>query len=143
MDSDGLEVLREVQRTSPNTLTITLTGYASLDTALRALREGAYDYLIKPCDVLELRTTVKRGLERSRMAAQLRRRLDELEQANETIRGRTSSSNSASNVPRPTCASRSPRATTSWRRSTHSVKSPLTFIKGMANVRRRRAVENA
>src|SRR5256885_3512970 len=40
VDLDGLEVLREVQRTSPRSLTITLTGYASLDTALRALREG-------------------------------------------------------------------------------------------------------
>jgi len=140
VDIDGLQLLREVHRVSPESLTITLTGYASLDTALKALREGAYDYLIKPCDVLELRTTVKRGLERSRMGTQLRKRLEELEQANETIR--------ALNLE---LEQRVERATADLREQitardefmatvSHDLKSPLTFIKGMATLRRRRAV---
>src|SRR5688500_13942863 len=60
-DFDGLELLREHRRQSPDAQSIMLTGYASIDTALKALREGAYEYLIKPCDVVELRTTVSRG----------------------------------------------------------------------------------
>ncbi|MBV9546639.1 MAG: response regulator, partial [Chloroflexi bacterium] len=84
-DVDGIEILRELHTKSPDAVGVMLTGYASLETALGALRQGAYDYLVKPCDVLELRTTVSRGLERSRLASQLRDRVAELELANATI----------------------------------------------------------
>jgi signal transduction histidine kinase len=124
---------------APNSVAIVLTGYASLDSAVKALREGAYDYLIKPCDVLELRTTVSHGLERRRLAAQLRERLAELEAANETIR--------ALNLE---LEQRVENATAELREQitlrdefmatiSHDLKSPLTFIKGMAHLRRRRA----
>ena len=83
---NGIDLLKELHIVAPDSAVIVLTGYASLDTAVEAMREGAYDYLVKPCDVLELRTTVTRGLERARLAAQLRQRLEELEYANETIR---------------------------------------------------------
>ena len=142
-DIDGLELLSDLQRISPESVTITLTGYASLDTALTALRQGAYDYLIKPCDVLQLRTSVQRGLERSRLSIQLRKRVAELEQANETIR-----------VLNLELEQRVERATADLREQitardefmatvSHDLKSPLTFIKGMANLRRRRAVATA
>ena len=85
-DADGLSVLAEVRRQSPETVTIMLTGYASLDSAVKALREGAYDYLTKPCDVEELKATVARGLDRRQLATQLRARVGDLEQANTTIR---------------------------------------------------------
>jgi signal transduction histidine kinase len=84
-DADGLAVLAEVRRQSPETVTIMLTGYASLDSAVKALREGAYDYLTKPCDVEELKATVARGLDRRQLAMQLRERVADLEVANETI----------------------------------------------------------
>ena len=83
---DGLDLVRELRRQSVDAVAIMLTGYASLDSAVKALREGAYDYLYKPCEVLELRTTVSRGLEKCRLAAQLRTRVSELETANDTIR---------------------------------------------------------
>src|SRR5271165_3061546 len=54
-DMDGLEVLAEVRRVSPRTVAIVLTGYASLESAIQAMREGAYDYLVKPTDVEELK----------------------------------------------------------------------------------------
>jgi two-component system, sensor histidine kinase and response regulator len=85
-DADGLMVVGEVCRIAPDTVTIILTGYASLESAIKALREGAYDYLIKPCDVDELRATVARGLERRSLAMQLKARVGDLEQANQTIR---------------------------------------------------------
>ena len=84
-DADGIQILSEVRRHSPDAVTIILTGYASLDSAVNALREGAYDYLLKPCDVEELRATVNRGLERRRLGQLLRQRVSELELANETI----------------------------------------------------------
>lgn len=86
-DTDGLNIVSEVCRLHPDTVSIILTGYASLESAINALREGAYDYLIKPCDVEELRAVVARGIERRQLGVQLKLRLTELEQANSTIRG--------------------------------------------------------
>ncbi|MBI3974737.1 MAG: response regulator [Chloroflexi bacterium] len=85
-DIDGLQLLAEIKRSSPETVVILLTGYASLESAVRALRDGAYDYLFKPCDVEELKATVARGLERRYLVQQLRERMEELEEANRTIR---------------------------------------------------------
>ena len=85
-DVDGLRVLAEVQRAAPETIAIMLTGYASLESAVKSLHEGAYAYLIKPCNVDELRATIDRGLERRRLTQQLRARVQELETANTTIR---------------------------------------------------------
>ena len=84
-DTDGLSLVTEVCRVHPETVSIILTGYASLESAIKALREGAYDYLIKPCDVDELRAVVARGIERRQLGLQLRARLAELEEANTTI----------------------------------------------------------
>ena len=82
---DGLMVLAEVQRVAPETVAIMLTGYASLESAVKSLQEGAYAYLVKPCNVDELRATIVRGLERRRLTLQLRERVVDLEKANNTI----------------------------------------------------------
>jgi signal transduction histidine kinase len=84
-DIDGLSIVSEVLRLHPDTVSIILTGFASLESAIKALREGAYDYLIKPCDVEELRAVVARGIERRQLGVELKARLVELEQANSTI----------------------------------------------------------
>jgi signal transduction histidine kinase len=84
-DGDGLEVLKAVRERYPETVTIMLTGYASLESAIQALRAGAYDYLVKPSEVEELRATVARGIERRRLGQELRRRVAELERANREI----------------------------------------------------------
>src|SRR5712691_6230733 len=67
-DMEGIDLLREARHHSPDIVTIMLTGYASLETAVKALREGAYDYLFKPCDVAELRRAVAYAIERGRLA---------------------------------------------------------------------------
>src|SRR5579859_8191242 len=85
-DTDGLAIVSELYRTQPDPVAIILTGYASLESAIKALREGAYDYLIKPCDVDELRHVVARGIERHQLGRQLSARMAELETANATIR---------------------------------------------------------
>jgi signal transduction histidine kinase len=84
-DADGLSIISEVCRVQPDAVSIILTGYASLESAIKALREGAYDYLIKPCDVDELRAVVARGIERHDLGVQLKARLADLEAANGTI----------------------------------------------------------
>ena len=47
---DGLTFLKEIKRLSPETEVIMMTAYASLDTALKAIQESVYDFLIKPVD---------------------------------------------------------------------------------------------
>src|SRR6266480_2546787 len=84
-DGDGLDVLKAVRERHPETITIMLTGYASLESAIQALRAGAYDYLVKPSEVEELRSTVARGIERRRLGQELRMRVAELERANKEI----------------------------------------------------------
>jgi signal transduction histidine kinase len=82
---DGLDVLAEIQRMSSRTVAIVLTGYASLESAIQAMREGAYDYLVKPTDVEELKMRVAHVFERHRLTDELARRVRELERANATI----------------------------------------------------------
>src|SRR5205814_5506027 len=84
-DGDGLDVLKAVRESYPETVTIMLTGYASLESAIQALRAGAYDYLIKPSEVEELRSTVGRGIERRWLGLELRARVTDLERANREI----------------------------------------------------------
>lgn len=60
---DGLAILRRLKQVAPETVALILTGYGSLDTAIQAMRMGASDYLLKPCDVVELKSAITRGLE--------------------------------------------------------------------------------
>jgi signal transduction histidine kinase len=85
-DADGIQLVGELRERRPDCSAIMLTGYASLESAVRAIRQGAYDYLTKPCDLEELKLTIARAVERGAMAAELRARLAELEAANATIR---------------------------------------------------------
>ena len=84
-DGDGLDVLKAVRERHPETVTIMLTGYASLESAIQALRAGAYDYLVKPSEVEELRSTVARGIERRRLGQELRIRAAELAELNASL----------------------------------------------------------
>lgn len=65
---DGLGVLAEVQKCSPGTVTLMMTGYGSVDSALEAVQLGAYEYLRKPMEVPELKQAVRRSLERKRLS---------------------------------------------------------------------------
>jgi YesN/AraC family two-component response regulator len=72
-DMDGLQLLENVKLVSPRTIVIIITCYGSLKTAVSALRLGAYDYLLKPCDEEELLYRVKRALEMQSFGDEQRR----------------------------------------------------------------------
>jgi DNA-binding response OmpR family regulator len=61
-DMDGVQVLRALRQQQPNAAAIMLTAYGSLDSAVAALREGARDYLFKPCKTVEIRESIRVGL---------------------------------------------------------------------------------
>src|SRR5262249_18552222 len=78
---DGISVLSEVRRGHPLTIAIVLTGFASLESAVASMRQGAYDYLIKPCMIEDLKLTINRALEHRRLLLSeqdARRRLEGL-----------------------------------------------------------------
>ena len=61
---DGIDVLRQIKERSPLVEVIMLTGHSTLDTAMRGLKLGAFDYLTKPCDIGELKLKIKAAHER-------------------------------------------------------------------------------
>ncbi len=79
--ADGFEVLKAVKQVSPDTEVIMMTGYASVQKAVEAMREGAYDYIQKPFEPDDVSLILARALERKRLreqATNLRRQIDEL-----------------------------------------------------------------
>jgi two-component system sensor histidine kinase/response regulator len=64
----GLEVVSRVHESDPNIVVVVITGFATIDTAVEAMKKGAYDFLPKPFTPDELRLIVNRGLERRHLA---------------------------------------------------------------------------
>jgi DNA-binding response OmpR family regulator len=61
-DISGTDVLEAISDQHPDTVVIMLTGHGSLESAVAALRQGAHDYLFKPCKTVELRESIRSGL---------------------------------------------------------------------------------
>jgi len=66
-EKDGMEVLRSFKRFSPETTIIMITAFGSIETAIEAIREGAFDYVSKPFKLEEIKFTVRRALEQRRL----------------------------------------------------------------------------
>ncbi len=66
----GLELLREIRRAEHPSIVIMMTGFATVETAIEALKIGAYDYILKPFKVGELLQVVERAMEKIRLEAE-------------------------------------------------------------------------
>ncbi len=76
---DGMEVLQEVHRHHPELSVVMITGYASVETAIKAMKMGAFDYIVKPFRMEEVELVVGKALERSRLRKEnlfLRRQIE-------------------------------------------------------------------
>ncbi len=69
---DGIGVIARCKETSPETDAVVLTGKSSLDTAIAALRHGAFDYLTKPCRLIEIESLLKRVAEKKQLKQRAR-----------------------------------------------------------------------
>jgi two-component system response regulator PilR (NtrC family) len=74
----GLDLLQAVNETSPETIVIMITAFASTETAIAAMKQGAYDYVTKPFKVDELRLVVEKALEKKLLTLENRRLRSEL-----------------------------------------------------------------
>lgn len=79
---DGLSVLNRIRQQAPLTISVVLTGFASVESAIAALQEGAYDYLIKPCDIETMKHTIRRGVEHRRLMLAEQKARNDLQQLN-------------------------------------------------------------
>ncbi len=77
---DGLAVLREFKRFSPDTSIVLLTAFGSLEGAIEAIKQGAYDYLAKPFKKEEIKLVVQRSLEHARLVRDNARFREELKE---------------------------------------------------------------
>ncbi|OPY74373.1 MAG: Transcriptional regulatory protein ZraR [Syntrophorhabdus sp. PtaU1.Bin050] len=69
-DLDGVELLVKLKHIEPTLEVIMLTGYASVDTAIRSMKLGAYDYLTKPCKMSELSAVIAKAYEKKSLREQ-------------------------------------------------------------------------
>jgi two-component system response regulator PilR (NtrC family) len=74
----GIDLLHTAHEISPETLVIMITAYASTETAIAAMKEGAYDYVTKPFKVDELRIVLEKALEKKLLASENKRLRSEL-----------------------------------------------------------------
>lgn len=64
---NGLELLEKAKKVQPNLEIIMLTGYATVDTAIEAMKKGAYDYLTKPIKPIELELSLQKAIDRKKL----------------------------------------------------------------------------
>jgi DNA-binding NtrC family response regulator len=78
---DGIELQNRIKQIDKNIVTIIITAYAAVDTAIQALKDGAFDYITKPIDPDDLGRLIRNAIEKRRLVTeniQLRQQIDEL-----------------------------------------------------------------
>jgi len=86
-DINGMELLRRIVPFDPDLVCIIITGYATVELAVQAIKGGAYDFISKPFDANALLMTVRRGLERRHLSLETRR-LAQIEAEKEALERR-------------------------------------------------------
>src|SRR3974390_603608 len=79
-DKNGIDILQNARILSPSTEVIVITGHASAETAVRAMKEGAFDYITKPVNFDELKIVLGKALEKQQLLSEniyLRKQLQE------------------------------------------------------------------
>jgi two-component system phosphate regulon sensor histidine kinase PhoR len=85
---DGLQLLREAKHKDPNSVVILMTAYASLESAVSAVSEGAYDYLLKPIDFSHLKLAVNRAIDKRNSDRAREQLVEELQSKNRLLKRR-------------------------------------------------------
>jgi len=84
-DISGLKILETARELNPETAVIMITGHASIETAVGAINEGAYAYILKPVAMSELETTINNALREQRLLIENRELVERLQQSNKRL----------------------------------------------------------
>jgi len=76
---NGIDLLKEVMRTTHDTEVIIITGYGTIESAVEVMQLGAYDYLTKPLDITKTKITINKALERKKLRTQVNQLKNEIE----------------------------------------------------------------
>lgn len=79
-DGSGLEIIREIKRINEEIIAIVVTGFASLESAVSAMNEGAFSYLQKPLNIDELRITIKKALKMQELSLSNKNLMERLQE---------------------------------------------------------------
>jgi signal transduction histidine kinase len=140
---DGISVLAEIQQRAPLTISIVLTGFASVETAIAAMRSGAYDYLVKPCNIEDLKHTVKRGVEHRLLMLREREARARLEEFNRELQKRVEE-RTIELVRRNEELAEANRAKDIFLATlSHELRTPLTPVLGWVNLLKTGALDQA
>jgi len=85
---DGVELQRRIKQIDKNIITIMITAFASVETSIQALKEGAFDYIVKPVDPDEMGHLIRNAVEQRRLLSenmQLRRQIEEISYHDEIV----------------------------------------------------------
>lgn len=83
----GLQVLETVRQVAPDTVIILLTAHGTLSSAITALRQGAHDYLLKPCAVDDILTSVSAGLDKRKRETRRKELIAMMEETVQELKG--------------------------------------------------------
>lgn len=84
-DMDGIKVLRSIKKINPDVSVIVITAHAGLDTSIKALEEGAYDYIIKPFKVEHIKKVINRAAEKQKLLEKNRTLVHKLTDSNKKL----------------------------------------------------------
>ena len=85
-DADGLNILHALKRVNPQAAFILVTGYASVDTAVQALNDGAFAYITKPFNMDEVHSIVGNALTQQRLLRENQKLVENLQEAISELR---------------------------------------------------------
>ncbi|MBI4445674.1 MAG: response regulator [Acidobacteria bacterium] len=140
---DGIAVLSEVRKRSPLTITIVLTGFASLDSAIAAMRQGAYDYLVKPCIIGDMTETIRRGLQHRKLLIAEQQARSNLEQLNLLLEQRVNERTAQLQKVNEELSKANRAKDVFFATLSHELRTPLNAILGWAGLLRSRKLDEA
>lgn len=127
--ADGIEVLKYALRSMPDIAVVILTAYGTLNTALDAIKEGAYDYLTKPFKIKEIVLLVEKVFKRARLITENRELRKSLKDAYRDI-----------NLMKTVVGSNNPEIITSWTEKIEHLKNAGVIAQQDADILKERLI---
>jgi signal transduction histidine kinase len=122
-DISGLEILEMAKELNPETAVIMITGHASIETAVEAINDGAYAYVLKPATMSELETIINNALREQRLLVENRELVESLQQSNKSLEEANQALEQVSRAKSDFAAKMS-----------HELRTPLNSILGFSEV---------